>query len=111
EALLPTHHNELPAQTRLGRPRFYFDADGFDADSRQDLFDMLENTCIDPELRDERWGVIVVGRDDLETVTALRYFRTEAARFYGHSPLLKKVGVPVTGPSGPLPARFKADCY
>jgi glucose-6-phosphate isomerase len=111
EAILPTHHNELPSQTRLGRPRLYFDADGFDSDARQDLFEMLENTCIDPELRDERWGVIVVGRDDLETATALRYFRKEAAQYYGHSPRLKKVVVPITGPFGPVRELFKADGY
>ncbi len=113
KALLPTHHNELPPPARLGRPRLYFDADGFDADSRQDLLDMLENTCIDPELRDERWAVIVVGRDDdLETATALRVYRAEAARYYGsHSPRLRHVIVPVTGSRGSLRDLCKADGY
>jgi glucose-6-phosphate isomerase len=113
EALLPAHHNELPPQARIGKPRIYFDAEGFDADARQDLLDMLENTCIDPELREERWGVIVIGRDnDLETAAALRVFRAEATRFYGNnSPRLKQVIIPVTGPKGHARELFRADGY
>jgi glucose-6-phosphate isomerase len=113
EALLPTHHNELPPQARIGTPRLYFAGNDFDGDSTQDLLDMLENTCIDPELRDERWGVIVSNRDDhLETATSFRVFRAEAARYYGnHSPRLKRVIVPVAGSKSALHNQFKADGY
>lgn len=114
DAVLPAYHNDLPASARLGRPRCYFEGDGLDSDALQELLAMLENTCIDPDLREERWGAIVIGRDSeaLETAVAFRLFRSEAARFYGsHSPLLKQVIVPVAPGKGTMRELFRADGY
>lgn len=84
EAILPNHHNELPEAARLNRPRFAFGGLDFDPDALQDLLDLLENTCVDPDLRAERWAVIVtdLGGGELETAAALRVFRAEAAKYY-----------------------------
>jgi glucose-6-phosphate isomerase len=114
EALLPTHHNEMPVPSRMGKPRIYFEGNGLDNDSLQDLLDMLEIACVDPDLRDERWGVIAVskGGNTLETAAALRVFRAEAARFYGsHSPRRRQLLIPVTGVKSPLRDLCKADGY
>src|SRR5205085_2063135 len=53
EALCGSHHNELPAERRLGTPRLYFAGDNVDNDAFQDLLELLENSCVDPELRAE----------------------------------------------------------
>lgn len=114
EALLASHHNELPASARINRPRFYFEGDGLDSDALQELLAMLENNCVDPELRAERWGAVTIGRDAdaLETAVAFRLFRAEAARYYGsNSPRLKRVLVPVAPASGTMRELFKADGY
>src|SRR4051794_5250637 len=99
EALCHAHHNELPPRTRLGKPRLYFEGNTVDNDAAQDLVELLENTCVDPELHEERWGVIVIGAGDaIETAAAYRLFRSEAARYYGpHSPRMRKLIVPVAG--------------
>ena len=40
-----------------------------DNDALQELFDLLQLTCVDPETRDERWGVVVISKsgNTLET--------------------------------------------
>lgn len=114
EALLPTYHNESPSQSRMGKPRIYFEGDGLDNDSLQDLLDMLEISCVDPDLRDERWAVIAISKsgETLETAAALRIFRAEAARFYGsHSPRRRRLILPVTGTKSPMRELCKADGY
>jgi glucose-6-phosphate isomerase len=85
EALKPVYHNELPAETRLGVPRIYFEGNNCDNDGLQDLLDLLQITCVDPDQREERWAVIVVSRSGgtLEPAVALRVFRREAAEYYG----------------------------
>lgn len=87
DAILSTHHNELPEAARLNRPRVSFGGLDFDPDALQDLLDLLENTCVDPDLRSERWAVIVtdLGGGELETAAALRIFRAEAAKYYRQS--------------------------
>jgi len=105
EALCPTYHNELPPQVRTQRPRIYFEGNGFDNDVLQDLLDMLENTCVDPELREERWGAIVISKsgETLETAVAYRKFREEAVRYYGsQSARRRQLIVPITGDKGRL---------
>ena len=62
DALLSGYHNELPDRLRMGRPRMYFEGNNVDNDSLQDLLDLLENTCFDPELREERWGAVVISK-------------------------------------------------
>ena len=114
DALGHTHHNEMPAKLRMGKPRLYFEGNTVDNDALQDLFELLENTGVDPELAEERWGVVVVDKpgDTLETAAAFRAIRAEATKFYGpKSEMYKKVVVPVTGPKSRLRDLFKADGY
>ena len=114
DALCHTHHNEMPAKLRMGKPRVYFEGNNVDNDSLQELCELLENTCVDPEITDERWGVIVVSKSGgtMETAAAFRALKAEAARFYGaKSPMLKRVVVGVTGPKGKLRDLFHADGY
>lgn len=114
EALCHTYHNELPAKSRLGKPRIYFEGNNVDNDALADLLELLENTCVDPEIPEERWGLIVASKSGgtIETASAYRVFRKEAARFYGTgSPLLKQLIVPITGPAGKLRDLCKADGY
>ena len=114
DALCHTYHNEMPAKLRMGKPRIYFEGNNVDNDSFQELFELLENTCVDPELVEERWGVVVVSKSGgtLETAAAYRALKAEAARFYGpKSPLLRQVIVPVTGPKGKLRDLSHAEDY
>ncbi|PYK07798.1 MAG: glucose-6-phosphate isomerase, partial [Verrucomicrobia bacterium] len=85
ESLCNSYHNEMTPESRLGVPRIYFEGNNVDNDALQDLLELLQNTCVDPELREERWGVIVISKSGgtLETAAALRVFRREAAEFYG----------------------------
>jgi glucose-6-phosphate isomerase len=113
-ALTHAHHNELPPNARLGKPRIYFAGESFDNDPVQEMFELLENACVDPELPEERWGAIVISKSGstLELATAYRIFRAEAARFYGlHSPRLRQLIIPVTGPSGRLRELCRAEGY
>lgn len=114
EALCSPLHNELPERSRLGSPRVYFDGNGFDTDALQELLDLLEATCVDPEVREERWGAIVINRssDDLDAAAAYRVFRGEAARFYGHSgDARRRHFAPVTSAAGPFRELLRAEGY
>jgi glucose-6-phosphate isomerase len=114
EALRSSYHNELPAEKRLGTPRIYFEGNNADNDALYDLLDLLQTVCVDPELREERWGVIVISKSGgtLETAAALRVFRREAAEFYGtHSDRLRQLFVPITGAKGKLRDLCKAENY
>lgn len=114
ESLCNRYHNELLSETRLGVPRIYFEGNSFDNDSLQELLELLQTTCVDPELREERWGVIVVSKSGstLETAVALRVFRREAAEFYGsHSERIQQLIIPVTGPTSKLRDLCKAAGY
>jgi glucose-6-phosphate isomerase len=114
DALANTYHNELPDNIRLGKPRLYFEGNNVDNDALQDLLDLLEVTCVDPEIKAERWGAIVISKSGgtLETASAYRVIRSELARFYGHSSdNWRKYLVPVTGPSGKLRDLSVADGF
>src|SRR5262245_7495876 len=105
EALKSAYHNELPPDARLGTPRIYFEGNNTDNDALQELLDLLQAACVDPELREERWGAIVVSKSGgtLETAVAYRVIRKEMAEYYGsHSPRLRELVVPVTGAKGKL---------
>jgi glucose-6-phosphate isomerase len=111
EALLSRYHNELPPETRLGVPRIYFEGDNTDNDALQNLLDLLQITCIDPEQREERWAVAVVGKtgEALEPALALRVFRREAAEYYGlRSPYLKDLFTAITGSESKFRRLFEA---
>jgi glucose-6-phosphate isomerase len=114
DALCHTYHNEMPAKLRMGKPRMYFEGNAVDNDPLQELFELLENTCVDPELTEERWGVVVVSKSGgtLETAAAFRALRAEAAKFYGpKSEMFKRVVVGVTGPKGKLRDLFHKEGY
>jgi len=114
DALCHSYHNEMPAKLRMGKPRLYFEGNNIDNDPLQDLFELLENTCVDPDLTDERWGIIVANRsgDTLETAATYRAVKMEAAKFYGQkSPMLKRVIVPITAAKSKLRDLCKAEGY
>jgi glucose-6-phosphate isomerase len=114
EALKPAHFNELPAEVRLGVPRLYFEGDSFDNDTLQDLLDLLQATCVEPDLREERWGVVVVSRSGatLETAAAYRALRKDAVLYYGnHWERLRQLIIPVTGAAGKLRDLCQADGF
>ena len=113
DALSHPHHNELPANLRVGRPRLLFAGDTLDGDALQDLLELIETTSVDPDIPEERWGLIAVdGGDALETAAAFRAVRAEAAKFYGpKSAVLKQLVVPVAGPRARLRDLCRADGY
>ncbi len=111
EALKSAYHNELPAETRLGIPRLYFEGDNCDNDALQDLLDLLQVTCVDPDQREERWAVVTISRSgtSLEPTAAHRVFRREAAEYYGlRSPWVKQLFAVVTGTTSRLRNLFQA---
>jgi glucose-6-phosphate isomerase len=111
EALLSRYHNELPPETRLGVPRIYFEGDSTDNDALQNLLDLLQVSCIDPEQRAERWAVVVLDKsgDALEPALALRVFRREAAEYYGlRSEWQIELFAAVTSDDGKLRQLFRA---
>ena len=111
QALRGARHNDLPSEHRIGLPRLFFDGCDFDNDSLQDLLDMLQVACVDPERREERWGVVTISRSGtaLEPGIALRAFRREADEYYGpRSPWLGQLFAAVSGTTGRLLDLFKA---
>src|SRR5437660_1623983 len=114
EALCNSYHNEMTPESRLGVPRIYFEGNNVDNDALQDLLELLQTTCVDPEIREERWGVIVISKSGgtLETAAAYRVFRREAAEYYGaKSDRLRQLIIPITGATGKLRDLSKADGY
>lgn len=112
DALKSSVHNDLPAKDRSGTPRIYFEGNNVDNDSLNELFEMLSITCIDPEQRDERWGVTVISKSGgtIETAAAYRAIRREMAEYYGlHSDQATNLVVPITGDSGKLRALCVAE--
>jgi glucose-6-phosphate isomerase len=111
DALRSIYHNELPRETRLGSPRIYFEGISPDNDAVADLLELLQVRCVDPNERDERWGLIVISKsgETLEPAVALRILRREAAEYYGsRSDRLKQLFVAVTGAKGALRELFRA---
>jgi glucose-6-phosphate isomerase len=112
DALCHTYHNELPAKMRMGKPRVYFEGNNVDNDALVDLLELFENTCVDPELSEERWGAVVISKSGgtMETAAAYRAVRAEMTKFYGpKSDWLRQLLVPVTGPKGKLRDLAKAE--
>jgi glucose-6-phosphate isomerase len=110
-ALKSSYHNELPPETRLGVPRVYFAGNSADNDALQELLDLLQVTCVDPERREERWSVVAISKSgaSLEPAVALRVFRREAAEYYGlRSPWLTELFATATAPSSKLRALYQA---
>ena len=114
EALRSAHFNELPHENRLGVPRISFAGDNVDNDAMQELLDLLQNTCVDPQHREERWGGIVISKSGgtLETSVAYRILKKEAREYYGtQSPLLQELFIPVTGEQGKLRDLCRAEGF
>jgi len=112
DALCHANHNELPAKLRMGKPRIYFEGNNVDNDAVAELLELLENTCVDPEIPEERWGLVVISKSGgtIETAAAYRALRTELAKYYGpKSEKLKQYIVPITGPKGKLRDLVKAE--
>jgi glucose-6-phosphate isomerase len=110
EALRSCYHNELPPETRLGVPRIYFEGHSADNDALQDLLELIQITCVDPERREERWAVICISKSGatLEPAVALRVFQREAAEYYGlRSQWLNRLFAAVTGPTSKLRDLFQ----
>lgn len=100
DGLKSAYHNELPPENRLNVPRIYFEGNNADNDAFQELLDLLQTVCVDPDMRQERWGVVVISKSGatLETAVAYRTIRRELAEYYGsNSPWLTQVIVPITG--------------
>jgi glucose-6-phosphate isomerase len=69
---------------------------------------------VDPDLREERWGAVVISKSGgtLETAAAYRALRRELTEFYGnHSPQTKNYVIPITGATGKLRDLCKTDGY
>src|SRR5579862_2652414 len=111
DALKSAYHNELPGEARMGVPRMYFEGNNVDNDALQDLLELLQVSCVDPENREERWAVVAVSKtaNSIETNVALRVFRREATEFYGlRSEWLTRLFAAVTGPTTKMRELFKA---
>jgi glucose-6-phosphate isomerase len=90
---------------RMGKPRLYFEGNNVDNDALQDLIELLDNTSVDPEIPEERWGAAVISKSGgtLETAAAYRIVRGELTKFYGpKSEYLRGLTVPITGAKGKL---------
>jgi glucose-6-phosphate isomerase len=114
DALCHTYHNEMPAKMRMGKPRIYFEGNHLDNDALQDLFELLDNTCVDPDILEERWGVVVISKsgETMETAATFRAVRAEAAKLYGpKSEMLRRAIVPITGNKGKLQNLCRAEGY
>ncbi len=114
DSLRSQYHNEMSTEARLGVPRIYFEGNNFDNDALEDLLELFRTTCVDPELRTERWGAVIISKsgETLETAVTYRVCRREAAEFYGaHSERLKELVVPITGAEGKLRELCSYDGY
>ncbi len=111
DSLCHSYHNELPTAARMGTPRIYFEGNNVDNDATSELLDLLEQTCVDPDIRDERWGLIVISKSGgtIETAVSYRLFRKEMKRFYGGSELYQQLAIPVTGSPSKLRNLCKAE--
>ena len=57
EAMRSSVHNDLPAKDRTGTPRIYFEGNNLDNDALQDLLDLIQVACVDPDRREGAAGV------------------------------------------------------
>jgi glucose-6-phosphate isomerase len=114
DALCHSYHNEMPANLRMGKPRMYFEGNNVDNDTLQELLELLENTCVDPNLTEERWGAVVISKSGgtIETAAALRAVKGEIKRFYGSGDdVLPLMLAAITGPKGKLRDLLDAEHY
>lgn len=114
ETLCSGYHNEIPSDNRLGKPRVYFEGDHADNDALQELLDLNQFLCIDPEHREERWAVVPISKNELpiEMATALRVLYRDARDYYGmRSEWVKHLFIPVAGENGPLRGMYVKEGY
>lgn len=113
-ALKSTLHDALPAKDRPGVPRLHFAGDDLDNDGLRDLLELLEVACVDPDLREERWGVVVAAPpwEAPETAAAYRILRREMAEYYGADPRLpRELVLPLAAADAPLRPLFLAEGF
>jgi glucose-6-phosphate isomerase len=92
----------------------YFEGNNVDNDALQDLIELFDNTSVDPEMPDERYGFCVISKSGgtIETAAAYRAIRSEMTKFYGpKSDYLRGLIVPITGPKGKLRDLVKAEGF
>jgi glucose-6-phosphate isomerase len=115
DATKSCYHNELPQETRAGTPKVYFEGNNLDNDAMQDLIEMLQTNCVNPDQRSDRWATIAISKsgNTIETSVALRVIRKETRElFSGDQELMRQSTIPVTGKTGSrLRDLFLADGY
>jgi len=114
DSLCHTYHNEMPGKLRMGKPRIYFEGNSLDNDALQEFFELLDNTCVDPALTDERWAMVVISKsgDTIETSATYRAVKAEASRYYGiKSEILHQSIVPITGATSKLRDLCRAEGF
>ncbi len=97
------YFNELPRESRGGRPRIYFEGNNVDNDWSQSLIDFLESDSSGKEGPEGNWAIVVISKSGgtLETAAAFRQFKAALEKKVG-AENLKDFIVPVTGASGKL---------
>jgi glucose-6-phosphate isomerase len=115
DAIRSSYHNELPYESRMTIPRIYFEGNNFDNDALQDMLELFQATCVNPDDTRERWATILISKSGstLETGAAFRILRKEVAELYGpKSEMLRKLIIPVCGAGdNPLRALMYASGY
>ena len=104
EALCHPYYNEMPRETRKGRPRLSFEGNNVDNDAMQGMIDLLGRGKLADSI-DERWAIAVISKSGgtLETAAAFRILLGELRKSCGDdASLLGQRVVPVTGTSGKL---------
>jgi len=111
EALCHPYHNELDRNARNEVPKIYFEGNNLDDRSMTALLELLTAKTSDRSSPDDRWGMTVISKSGgtIETAVAFRILREAMADYYGaDSADLRKLIVPITGPSGKL--RTLSEC-
>ncbi|HMP01412.1 MAG TPA: glucose-6-phosphate isomerase [Gemmatales bacterium] len=115
DAVRSSFHNELPYESRMTIPRIYFEGNNFDNDAMQDMLELFQATCVNPDDTRERWATILISKSGatMETSAAFRILRKEVAELYGpKSEMLHKLIIPVCGVGdNPLRSLMHASGY
>lgn len=99
-------HNELTRAQRGSKPRMYFDGDSFDNDASASLISRLFSAEDGNTPAERRWAICVASPsgETLETAVNFRQFLATLEITLGSdaSTWLRRLVIPVTGPSGKL---------